>query len=120
MEGLLSVRIIGRGRGSRFSSEQLVFVGLLEAGSASLQCEAGRCSPGWPLRLTVSNVASRRFDTLGLVTGLPSSHLARGHCALERNHFLCEARGRGGESVARGGRPLTATPPAVVRARVLP
>ncbi|MEB3264175.1 MAG: hypothetical protein VKJ66_07375 [Synechococcus sp.] len=91
MEGLLSVRIIGRGRGSRFSSEQLVFVGLLEPGSATLQCAAGRCRPGWPLRLTVSSVASRSFDTQGLVTGLPSSRLARGRCDLERNHFLCEA-----------------------------
>ena len=97
MEGLLSIQIIGRGGGSRFSSEQLVFVGLLEPGSASLQCQAGRCSPQWPLLVKVSTVASRSYDDQGLVTRLPSSRLARGECRLDRHHFRCEAHdGDGG------------------------
>ncbi|MFY8148576.1 MAG: hypothetical protein ACOVNL_05070, partial [Prochlorococcaceae cyanobacterium] len=98
MQGLLSVRIIGSGRGNRFSSEQLVFVGLLEPGSAALECRAGRCNPAWPLLLTVSTVASRSFDTQGLVTALPTSRLAKGRCLLERRHFLCEASNGEGES----------------------
>ena len=97
MEGLLSIQIIGQGRGSRFSSEQLVFVGLLEPGSASLQCQEGRCSPQWPLVVKVSTVASRSYDEQGLITRLPSSRLARGECRLDRHHFLCEAHdGDGG------------------------
>ncbi|MCT0225371.1 hypothetical protein [Synechococcus sp. CS-1328] len=97
MEGLLSIQVIGSGRGSRFASEQLIFVGFLEPGSASLQCQEGRCSPQWPLLVKVSTVASRSYDEQGLITRLPSSRLARGECRLDRHHFLCEAHdGDGG------------------------
>jgi hypothetical protein len=74
-----------------------VFAGALESNQLAMRCGSdGRCSPQWPARLTVAAVAAARFDQRGLAMGLPRTHLARGHCALERRRVVCEARGQGG------------------------
>lgn len=97
LEGFLSVRFLADGQGESVALEQLVFAGSLESNRGAMRCsDDGRCSPRWPARLVVATVADASFDSRGLAMGLPRSHLASGHCMLERRRVVCEARGQRG------------------------
>ncbi len=94
LQGLLSVRFLATGQLDPIAQEHLVFAGVLESEQTAMRCgDDGRCNPHWPARLAVATVAAARFDLRGLVMGLPRTHLARGHCQLERTQVSCQARG---------------------------
>jgi hypothetical protein len=97
LEGFLNVRFLADGQGESIALEQLVFAGALESNQGAMRCSGdGSCTPQWPARLVVATVADASFDPRGLVMGLPRTHLASGHCALERRRVVCEARGQRG------------------------
>jgi hypothetical protein len=97
LEGFLNVRFLADGQGESIALEQLVFAGALESDQVAMRCGSdGRCTPQWPARLAVATVAAASFDQRGLAMGLPRTHLARGHCTLERQRVVCQARGQGG------------------------
>ncbi|MCP9887949.1 hypothetical protein KBY96_08415 [Cyanobium sp. ATX 6A2] len=99
LEGFLNVRFLADGQGDPIALEQLVFAGALESDHGAMRCDSdGRCRPQWPARLAVATVADASFNQRGLVMGLPRTHLARGHCQLERTRVHCQARGQGGET----------------------
>ena len=92
------MRFLADGQREAIGLEHLVFAGALVSGEGEMRCSSdGRCRPQWPARLTVATVADASFDQRGLVMGLPRTHLARGHCQLERTRVRCQARGRNGE-----------------------
>ncbi|MEO1004048.1 MAG: hypothetical protein AAFX65_13190 [Cyanobacteria bacterium J06638_7] len=92
------MRFLADGQSDSIAQEQLLFAGALESPGAAMDCSSdGRCTPRWPAWLTVASVADTRFDQRGLVMGLPRSHLARGHCQLERTRVQCRAEAPGGD-----------------------
>jgi hypothetical protein len=93
VEGLISVRFIGGSEGQRYSSRQMLFAGILAAGSRAMECQQGRCSPTWPIELDVNAVASMGFDDRGLALGVPRAQLARGRCRISPEQVSCSARG---------------------------
>ena len=99
LEGLLSVRFLADGSDRQLGAEQLLFAGVLDSGQRPMRCNPdGRCSPRWPTRLVVANVATARFDGRGLATSVPQTMLARGHCELMRSQVRCKAENDAGES----------------------
>lgn len=95
--GLLTLRFIASGAGSRFASRQLTFAGVLEPGSVPMRCDEGRCEPQGILRVRISAVAQSGFDARGLALGLPQASLARGSCLVEGKSLRCQAEGGLGE-----------------------
>ena len=90
--GMLRVRFINAGKGSRYASEELSFAGLLLRQDEPMNCQQGSCQPHWPMRLQVQSVATRRFDARGIAQGLPLNQLAQGSCRLSGTTLWCEAR----------------------------
>ena len=95
--GMLRVRFINAGKGSRFASEELTFAGLLLQQDNPMGCQQGQCQPRWPLRLQVQGVATRRFDSRGVAEHLPQNQLAVGSCQLTATELWCEAKGSIGQ-----------------------
>lgn len=103
-EGMVRVRLINAGTGSRFASEELVFAGLLLRNDQPMQCQQGHCTPSWPMRVQIKGVATRLFDARGLARQLPSTELARGSCYLIATALNCQAqtsKGRRWQAQAR-------------------
>jgi hypothetical protein len=93
MEGMLSVRFVNPAAGHLFLDHQLIFAGVLEAGSAAMRCRQSRCEPRWPLRLKVSAVGQTGLEAIEPTSPITRAQLATGHCLLEAGRFLCEADG---------------------------
>jgi hypothetical protein len=91
VRGLMRISFLRFQPMQAISAEKVVFVGLLEQGSQPMRCRQGRCQPQWPLRVRVSVVSEARFGPMGLATGLPTTHLARGTCHLTYPMVQCRA-----------------------------
>lgn len=92
LEGLLVIRWVSGAAGSRYSSRQLVFAGLLDQASPPLRCNPqGVCRPAGAMAVWVSVVAESGFDPRGLALGLPSTRRVQGLCRLDARSFQCEA-----------------------------
>lgn len=116
LKGVLSVRFSLRPSGERYSSEDLVFAGMLSEASEPMACRGdGRCQPRFPVQLSVNAIASSLYSRLGLATTLPRARIARGQCRIEAVRASCEATGSDGERWQAEGFFL-ASPPADGRA----
>ena len=91
ISGLLRISFLRLQHLDNVAAGKVVFVGLLEQGSQPMRCRQGRCEPRWPLRVRVSVVSEARFGPMGLVKGLPTTRLARGHCHLDYPLIHCRA-----------------------------
>jgi hypothetical protein len=96
LEGLLNVAFMARAP-EPGASNQLMFVGQLQPGSAAMACRLGRCEPKGPFTLALSSVSETRFDGRGLAQGLPKTWLVQGTCSLEARNLICQARALSGE-----------------------
>ena len=117
LQGVLSVRFSLNSTSERYGGEDLVFAGLLHAGSEPMACRGdGRCQPRFPVQLSVNAIASGLFDRRGLAASLPRARVARGQCRIEAVRASCEATGHDGERWRAEGFFL-ATPPPDVKAQ---
>ena len=116
LEGVMSVRFSLSPSSERYSSEDLVFAGILSADSAPMACRGdGRCQPRFPVQLSVNAIASGLYDRRGLAATLPRARVARGLCRIEAVRASCEATERDGERWRAEGF-FISTPPPDVRA----
>lgn len=98
LQGVMSVRFSLSPSGERYSSEDLVFAGMLSDTSEPMACRSdGRCQPRFPVQLSVNAIASSLYTRLGLVATLPRARIARGQCRIEEMRASCEATGTDGE-----------------------
>ena len=88
LPGLLSIRFITPASPQLPTDRQMVFAGLLQPGSAAMQCHDGSCEPRGAMRLQVSAVAETGFQPQGT---LLQAQLARGQCQWQERHLRCEA-----------------------------
>ena len=92
LEGLLSVRFSLGNSSGRFGDQDLVFAGTLNPPSHPMTCrDDGRCTPRFPVQLSVNAMASGRYDRRGVAAGLPQAWLVRGQCRIEALGASCEA-----------------------------
>lgn len=88
LAGLLSIRFLPRAQGRETAPQQLMFAGVLQAGSQPMRCQNSRCEPQWPMRVQISAMATSSVRTLGL----PQARVVQGSCSLEQERILCTAR----------------------------
>lgn len=88
LPGLLSIRFITPASAQAPTDLQMVFAGVLQPGSAAMQCHDGSCEPRGAMRLQVSAVAETGFQPQGT---LLQAQLARGRCLWQERHLRCEA-----------------------------
>ena len=100
LAGLLSVRFLPAAQGEAATAQQLLFAGVLLAGSQPMRCRDSRCEPSWPIRVQVSALATSNARTLGL----PLARVVQGSCSLETRWVLCQARDREGRRWKAQGR----------------
>lgn len=87
----------GGGAGRERSITQLVFAGVLEAGSRPLECRQLRCQPHGPIRLEVRAPARVGLTLEPDRLDLLRAQLARGRCELSGQRWSCRASGSDGE-----------------------
>ncbi len=105
MGGLLSVRFLEAGAAGGGPATQLVFAGVLEAGSRPLGCRHLRCRPRWPIRLEVRALARGGLTLEPHRPDLLRAQLARGRCELREQRWSCWASGSDGEEWRVEARP---------------
>lgn len=114
LEGVLSVRFNLSAGNERYSSEDLVFAGMLSGNSAPMACRGdGRCQPRFPVVLSVNAISTGVYDRRGLAATLPRARVARGLCRIEAVRATCEATERDGERWRAEGFFLGTQPPDV-------
>lgn len=114
LQGVMSVRFSLSPSGGRYSSEDLVFAGMLSEASEPMACRGdGRCQPRFPVQLSVNAIASSLYTRMGLATALPRARIARGQCRIEAVRASCEATGSDGERWRAEGFFLASQPPDV-------
>jgi hypothetical protein len=97
LEGLLSVRFSLSDSAGRYGHQDFVFAGMLNPRSSPMACrDDGRCTPRFPVQLSVNAMASGRFDRRGLAARLPQTWLVRGECRIEARRASCQAVDRQG------------------------
>lgn len=110
--GVMSVRFSLSSSGGRYSSEDLVFAGMLSEASEPMACRGdGRCEPRFPVQLSVNAIASSLYTRQGLAATLPRARIARGQCRIEAVRASCEATGRNGERWSAEGFLPASSPP---------
>lgn len=111
-EGVMSVRFSLQASNERYSSEDLVFAGILADDSEPMDCRGdGRCQPRFPLVFSVNAISSGLYNRMGLAATLPRARLARGQCRIEAVRATCEATGDRGERWRAQGYFLSTPPP---------
>lgn len=112
LEGVISVRFSVSGSSERYSSEDLVFAGILSNRSEPMTCRGdGRCQPRFPVELSVNAIATGLYDRRGLAAALPRARLARGQCRIEAVRASCEATEQDGQRWRAEGFFLATPPP---------
>lgn len=101
----MSVRFLEAEAAGGGSSTQLVFAGVLEAGSRPLECRQLRCQPHGPIRLEVRALARDGLTLEPDRLDLLRAQLARGRCELSGQRWSCRASGSDGEEWGVEGLP---------------